>query len=156
MAAHTGSLTDGTHGLVMQTSILLAPLGGALGGASLATLLALTGRSVGVSGMAGTLLDGDPRDRGFAGAFLLGMIVAGAIAAAIAPGAFAVDIGRPALAFVAGGFLVGWGARRANGCTSGHGMIGVARGSARSFVALLLFGTVAAIVVALYPVGGVS
>lgn len=154
MPAQTLGPTIAAHGAGMNGTILLAPLGGVLEGAALTAVLALTGRSIGVSAMAGALLHGEPRDRAFAAAFLTGLVAAGAIAAALAPGAFANETGRSGLAFVAGGFLVGWGARRANGCTSGHGMIGVARGSARSIVAVVLFATVAAIVVALHPAGG--
>ncbi len=41
--------------------------------------------------------------------------------------------------FIIAGFLVGFGAKMANGCTSGHGVCGLPRLSKRSIVAILLF-----------------
>lgn len=139
---------------------LVALLGGALLGASTALVTAITGRRAGISGYAGALLrrasarGGPGADRRFARWFLAGMIVTGAVAAAASPGAHVDATGRPLSAFLIGGALVGWGARRANGCTSGHGIGGVARASARSIVAIALFGIAAAIVVAVWPAGG--
>lgn len=135
---------------------LVALLGGALLGASTALVTAITGRRAGVSGHAGALLRGPGADRRFAGWFLAGMIVTGALAAAASPGAHVDATGRPLAAFLVGGALVGWGARRARGCTSGHGIGGVARASARSIVATALFGIAAAIVVAVWPAGGAA
>jgi len=146
------------HRGVMATnlSLLIAPLGGTLLGASLTFVTAMTGRGAGISGMAGALLSGDRADRAFAAAFLTGMIITGGVLAAVVPGV-AVDVsGRPSIAFLLGAVLVGWGARRANGCTSGHGILGVSRTSARSFVAIALFALAASIVVAIWPAGGAS
>lgn len=44
-----------------------------------------------------------------------------------------------ALVLAAGGFLVGWGSRAANGCTSGHAILGIAQGSRASFAATIGF-----------------
>jgi uncharacterized protein len=137
------------------TSLLAAPAGGLLLGGAIALVTALTGRSMGVSGMAAALLGRCPDVRRVSAAFLAGMVACGALLGLAAQG-FAIDTtARPALAFVFGGALVGWGARRANGCTSGHGIAGISRASARSFVALLLFGLSASLVVAVWP-GGAS
>jgi|MudIll2142460700_1097286.scaffolds.fasta_scaffold01507_7 hypothetical protein len=137
-------------------SLLIAPLGGTLLGASLAFVTAMTGRRAGVSALAGALLSGKRAERPFAVAFLGGLAVTGGMLAALVPGVAVDESGRPGIAFLLGGVLVGWGARRANGCTSGHGILGVSRTSPRSFVALALFALGASIVVAIWPAGGAS
>jgi uncharacterized protein len=53
------------------------------------------------------------------------------------------------ITIVAGGLLVGFGSRLGSGCTSGHGICGIARLSPRSIVATLVFMTAAIVVVAL-------
>jgi uncharacterized protein len=137
------------------TSLLAAPAGGLLLAGAIALVTALTGRSMGVSGMAAAVLRRDRDERRVSVAFLAGMIACGALLG-VAAQDFAIDTtARPALAFVLGGALIGWGARRANGCTSGHGIAGISRGSARSIVALALFGLSASLVVAVWP-GGAS
>jgi hypothetical protein len=78
------------------------------------------------------------------------MLVGGLAMSLIDPGAFAIDIGRSAAAVAAAGFLVGFGTRLGSGCTSGHGVCGLARFSKRSLVAtatFMLFGGVTVYVV---------
>jgi hypothetical protein len=85
---------------------------------------------------------------------LLGLVAAGAAARLLGVAAPAALALRPAALFLAGGLLVGVGARLANGCTSGHGVLGVSRGAMRSLVAVLLFMLGGTVTVALVPVGG--
>ena len=120
--------------------ILLAVLGGLLIGSAAGLLLVLSGRIAGVSGMAAASLriadKGPPW--GQAVAFTLGLPVGAALVAAL--------LGRPEVAItssfpllVAGGLLVGFGTRLGNGCTSGHGVCGLARLSLRSLAATAAF-----------------
>ena len=79
--------------------------------------------------------------------FLVGLLVGGFLAGGIVPGAFEVSITRSPWALVAAGLLVGYGTRLGNGCTSGHGICGVSRFSARSLAATLTFMAAGAAVV---------
>jgi len=127
---------------------LASLLGGALIGASAVMLMASNGRIAGISGIVSRLLppyaDGD-----FAGrlAFVIGLVVAPfamlALTGAVAPQVISAE---PAVLVVAG-LLVGFGAVWGNGCTSGHGVCGLARLSPRSLVATLVFMATAMITV---------
>ena len=123
--------------------------GGARIGLAAAGLMLLTGRVAGVSGIFGGLLALRPADQGWRIAFVAGLIAAPLLATLV---------GRPLpapamasnLALVAlGGLLVGFGSRMGNGCTSGHGVCGFARLSARSIAATVIFMTTAVITVAI-------
>jgi uncharacterized protein len=111
--------------------------GGALIGLAAALLVLFNGRIAGISGVLGELLRW-PADRTWRLAF-----VAGLVAAPVVYGVFAalpvprLDAGTPLL--VAGGLLVGLGARYGAGCTSGHGVCGLSRLSVRGAVATAVF-----------------
>ena len=125
----------------------LPPLaGGALIGAAAALYLATHGRIAGISGLVSGVLsrsaDWMPR-----AAFLVGLAGAGAILAFVFPVLFEPPRARLVLVVVAG-LLVGFGTRLGNGCTSGHGVCGVGRFSARSIAATLTFVTTGAATVA--------
>ena len=116
----------------------LAIAGGAAIGAA-ATLLFLThGRTAGVSGVIGALLPPTPSDRAWRVAFLVGLLLAGAVASVVAPTAIGAPVRSSSMILIAG-VLVGFGTRMGGGCTSGHGVCGLARRSARSLVAVLTF-----------------
>jgi uncharacterized protein len=111
--------------------------GGALIGLAAAMLLLLNGRIAGISGVLGELAS-LPRDRTWRLAFLAGLIGAPLLYGMVATlPAARIEAGTGLL--VAGGLLVGLGARYGAGCTSGHGVCGLARLSPRSAVATLLF-----------------
>ena len=118
---------------------LSALIGGALIGLSAMLLMLFTGRIAGISGIFGGLLAAGAHDRGWRLAFLAGLIAApflGALAhyppaAPLMPGSWIV--------VAAAGLLVGFGARMGGGCTSGHGVCGIARLSPRSLVATAVF-----------------
>jgi hypothetical protein len=115
-------------------------LGGALIGLSAVTLMALTGRIAGVSGIAVRLFP-PYADREFSGrfAFVAGL-VASPVAVLVATGRLpAQTIEAHAAILVLAGLLVGFGSVWGNGCTSGHGVCGLSRLSVRSLVATLTF-----------------
>jgi uncharacterized membrane protein YedE/YeeE len=118
---------------------LASSLGGVLIGLSAALLLGKRGRIAGISGIAGGLFVGGP-DRGWRGMFVLGLIVGGVLTAAVAPEAFGVATRTiPLWVVVLGGLLVGVGTRLGRGCTSGHGVCGISRGSPTSIAATVVF-----------------
>lgn len=118
--------------------------GGGLIGASAVVLLATLGRVAGISGITASAVAAPPGDRGWRWAFLLGLMVAAAAvlswqAGAGQPPRALLRDALPAWQLIGAGVLVGFGTRLGNGCTSGHGVCGLARGSRRSLVAVLVF-----------------
>jgi len=113
--------------------------GGMLIGAGAAVLLLLNGKIAGISGIAENAVRGLFGEHGWRIAFLLGLVIPAALCG-LGPIEFAQ--GLPLLAV--SGFLVGFGTRLGSGCTSGHGVCGLANLSPRSLVATLCFMTVAA------------
>src|SRR5438270_524052 len=87
-------------------------------------------------------------------AFIGGLVVGGALTHLVHPASFDLPRGGTGL-LIAGGLLVGFGTRLANGCTSGHGLCGVSRLSPRSIAATCVFMAVGmATVFVLHHVGG--
>src|SRR6476619_114564 len=132
--------------------------GGVLIGLSAVVLMLLNGRIAGVSGITAGLLtlSGPIRDLSWRLAFVGGLVV-GPLLVGLARGS------RPEITFVASmpttisaGLLVGFGTVIGNGCTSGHGVCGIARLSNRSIVATLVFmvAGMAAVGVARHLAGG--
>ena len=112
--------------------------GGLLLGLAAALFILLNGRVLGISGIVGGLLRPRRGDAGWRIAFVAGML-----AAPTAWALFAAPV-QPRIAagpvlLVLAGLLVGWGTRHGSGCTSGHGVCGLARLSPRSLVATLAF-----------------
>jgi uncharacterized membrane protein YedE/YeeE len=126
-------------------------LGGAVIGLAASVLLIVNGRVAGVSGVAGGLvggllgrIDGEFWERA---AFVVGLIL-GPFVFLLAFGAKpAVTITGSVPLLVMGGLLVGFGTRLAGGCTSGHGVCGLARLSRRSFAAVVTFFALAIVTV---------
>jgi hypothetical protein len=117
---------------------LPALAGGALIGLS-ATLLLLThGKVAGVSGLVGRVLQRQSEDRPLGISFVLGLAAAGLLVRLFWPAAIGAASASP-FGIVAAGLLVGYGTRLGNGCTSGHGVCGISRLSARSLVATVTF-----------------
>jgi uncharacterized membrane protein YedE/YeeE len=140
--------TGGAYGCRMASKWLPALLGGALIGSGSALLLLTHGQIAGISGIAGGLVRRATADRAWRLAFLAGLAVAGVVAAAVVPGAIGAPV-RSLGAMMVAGLLVGFGARLGDGCTSGHGVCGLSRGSVRSLVAVATFmatGAITAIV----------
>ena len=133
-------------------AILSALAGGALIGLASAVALVAHGRIAGITGIVARLPE---RDGGatFRLAFLGGLLAVGLISGAVAPSAFGAPTrGLPLLALA--GVIVGVGTTLGNGCTSGHGICGLGRGSTRSAVAVATFMATGALTVALVGAGG--
>jgi uncharacterized membrane protein YedE/YeeE len=129
------------------SSILRALAGGGLIGIAAAIALVVYGRIAGISGTLARVLDHD-KGGTFRATFLLGMIGTGLVLALVWPSALGAPIAKLSVLLVAG-VLVGVGTTLANGCTSGHGVCGIARLSPRSFVAVGVFMATAMITVAI-------
>ena len=112
--------------------------GGLIIGLAAAWLILADGRVLGASGVLGGLVPPRERDWGWRVALLAGLVAAPLIGARLlhAP---APVIEANAAVLVAGGLLVGFGTRLGAGCTSGHGVCGLARLSPRSLAATLAF-----------------
>lgn len=113
-------------------------VGGLLIGLAAALLVFFNGRIAGISGIVGGLLRWPRGDKSWRLAFVAGMLAAPLLSVALdmAP-VVQVDAGWHTV--LVAGFLVGVGTRYASGCTSGHGVCGLSRGSMRSLVATLTF-----------------
>jgi len=111
-------------------------LGGAVIGAAATLYWVATGRTAGVSGILSAALR-EPQARNERLAFLAGLIAAGLLAALVSGPASANTTATPLL--LVAGVLVGFGTRVGGGCTSGHGVCGVSRGSLASLVATATF-----------------
>jgi uncharacterized membrane protein YedE/YeeE len=135
---------------------LSALAGGALIGLAAALYVLGLGRVAGVSGILGNLLRPTAGEAPAQLAFVAGLIAAPLLmGAAGAPlPRLTIEASLPVL--IAGGLLVGFGARLGGGCTSGHGVCGIARLSTRSLVATALFMAAGAAVVfvARHVIGG--
>ena len=122
-----------------QFTPVLGLLGGASIGAAAALLWLSNGRIAGVSGVLARALVPVRGDFAWRIAFLSGLPL-GAALITLAAGdlhGFAITPRAPQL--VVAGLLVGFGTALGNGCTSGHGVCGVSRGSRRSIAATGVF-----------------
>ena len=128
---------------------LAAAVGGALIGLSSVLLMLLTGRVAGISGIFGGLLNPRSGEIGWRIAFIAGLILAPLLAGLIGHGMQPPQMPASWAVIVGAGLLVGFGTRLAGGCTSGHGICGISRLSARSIAATVIFMAVAIATVAL-------
>jgi hypothetical protein len=116
-----------------------AAIGGALIGLASVLLMLLTGRIAGISGIFGGLLNVGGEDRGWRIAFIAGLILAPLISGGIGYAMAAPQLPASWTIIIAAGLLVGFGTRLGGGCTSGHGICGIARLSNRSIAATAIF-----------------
>jgi uncharacterized membrane protein YedE/YeeE len=116
-----------------------ALIGGALIGLAAVILWTANGRVAGISGIVGGLVTPAAGDAGWRIAFLLGLCGAPLVYWAAGGGLPSITISSSLPLLVAGGLLVGFGTRLGGGCTSGHGVCGMARLSPRSLTATLVF-----------------
>lgn len=112
-----------------------AELGGLMIGIAVAVLLLFNGRIAGISGIFANMFT---KQSGWRIAFIAGL--------AGAPWIYRLFAGQPDVVIaadypllIAAGLLAGFGTRLGNGCTSGHGICGMARLSKRSFAAVAVF-----------------
>jgi uncharacterized membrane protein YedE/YeeE len=126
-----------------------AAIGGGLIGLSVALLMLFNGRQAGISGIMGNFLVFQRDEWRWEIACIVGLV-----AAPLLLHAAGYSLPHPAMpaswvVIVVGGLLVGFGTRWSGGCTSGHGVCGIARFSTRSIAATVIFMVTAMIVVAL-------
>ena len=124
-----------------------ALIGGAMIGTSAALLLLLNGRIAGISGILGGLLAPPSPETGWRAAFVAGLILAPFAYAGLGGSLPPVTVGASFPLLILAGLLVGFGARLGGGCTSGHGVCGIGRGSPRSLAATGTFMAVAVLTV---------
>ncbi len=129
--------------------MMMALYGGLIIGLAAALLMLFNGRIMGISGIAGTFINmvftpsarnAQSGEFAWRGLFIVGMLLGGLILArftSIFTDASMVS-SNPVLVVVAG-LLVGVGTRLGWGCTSGHGICGIARLSGRSVIATVIF-----------------
>ena len=122
--------------------------GGVLIGIASVLLMVLSGRIAGISGIVGGLLTRGAGDKGWRIAFIVGLVAAPLLFALAGLPITVPDMPASWLVIAAAGLLVGFGTRLASGCTSGHGVCGIARLSPRSLAATAIFMAVAVVTVA--------
>lgn len=109
--------------------------GGAMIGTSTALFLLLNGRIAGISGILGGLLAPLSRETGWRAAFVAGLVLAPFAYAGLGGSLPPVTVEASFPLLILAGLLVGFGSRLGAGCTSGHGVCGIGRGSPRSLAA---------------------
>lgn len=113
--------------------------GGALIGISVTLLLFFNGRIGGVSGIMNGVLSAPKQDRAWRLIFLAGLVLGAFIFQLLVPDFNIPRRNYPLFLLGPGGFLIGFGTRMSGGCTSGHGICGIANLSIRSIAATLTF-----------------
>ncbi|MDO9269434.1 MAG: YeeE/YedE family protein [Methylobacter sp.] len=127
------NLSDFTH-----STYIVSLSGGLLIGIAAAMFVLLNGRVAGISGILAGLIQADKGDKIWRIMFLLGMVASPFVyQSAFDLPPVTIDAGTAKL--IIAGLLVGLGTSYASGCTSGHGVCGISRGSIRSIVATLTF-----------------
>jgi uncharacterized membrane protein YedE/YeeE len=145
---HPLSATIGKLGMTNFTPVSAA-IGGALIGLAAVLLMLSTGRIAGISGIFSGLLNMRGEDKSWRVAFLGGLILAPILAGLIGYGMAQPVLPSNLTVIVVAGLLVGFGTRLGGGCTSGHGICGIARLSPRSVAATVVFMVTAIVTVAI-------
>ena len=130
--------------------------GGSLIGLAAALLLLINGRIAGVSGILGGVVGARVGEGAWRVAFIVGLVLSPIVYAASGVTLARISIDHSFGALIIAGLLVGFGTRLGSGCTSGHGVCGLGRGSRRSLVATAVFiGTAILIVfISRHVIGG--
>ncbi|WP_417668211.1 YeeE/YedE family protein [Roseibium sp.] len=119
---------------------VMSLFGGVLIGLASVALMGVHGRIAGINGIVGGLFASPTTgDWAWRAAFILGMIVSPVVMAFASGEMPQISVPVTPVMLAVGGFLVGIGASIGSGCTSGHGVCGMARFSKRSIVATLTF-----------------
>lgn len=132
---------------IQDFSIWPPLLGGILIGLASAGLMYFSGRIAGISGIYRGLLMPQSGQIAWRGMFIGGMIFAGLVMSVISPQVFEDSAGRGMITTLVAGLLVGIGTRIGSGCTSGHGICGIGRLSARSMASVVVFMTAGIVMV---------
>lgn len=128
-----------------EFSFLSAFAGGVLIGCAVILMFLLNGRITGISGIVGGLVKPEKGQVGWRVVFLLSLITGGALYPLLWGRDLPVELNSPWFVYAIAGLLVGFGTRTGSGCTSGHGICGLARFSPRSMVATITFIATAAV-----------
>lgn len=113
--------------------------GGSLIGLAAALLLLINGRIAGVSGILGGIAGARAGEAAWRVAFIGGLVLSPVVYAASGATLPRISIDHSVGTLIIAGLLVGFGTRLGSGCTSGHGVCGLARGSRRSLIATAVF-----------------
>jgi uncharacterized membrane protein YedE/YeeE len=122
-------------------------IGGLLIGLATVLMMLFNGQIAGISGIVGSLMARKTSEVGWRAVFVGGLLLGAFIYMLITGRAIPVSIQASLPVMVVAGLLVGFGTRLGSGCTSGHGISGIARFSKRSIVATLVFTATAIITV---------
>lgn len=123
----------------MGHELMMAAAGGVLIGIASSMMLIFNGRVTGIAGIYNGALKMIRGDLAWRVAFVGGLFLAGVFMHLVNPDLFAVNIERSTGQVIIAGLLVGYGTVLGSGCTSGHGVCGLARLSPRSLVATVTF-----------------
>lgn len=118
--------------------IIQSLIGGSIIGIAVSLLLLFNGKVLGVSGILGALFNNPLSKNYWRLFFVLGLLISPLIYSIFHPIPL-IEISSNKLLIIVGGLLVGFGSRLGSGCTSGHGVCGLARLSVRSFIATMTF-----------------
>ncbi|MGX0974312.1 putative membrane protein YedE/YeeE [Roseovarius sp. MBR-51] len=131
-------------GVETEFTPLASLAGGVLIGLSAVLLMVFQGRILGATGILSGLMSGDvPGDKRWRAAMMVGMIAGPLLVLALTGQMPVVEVPISLPMILIGGFIVGIGVTFGSGCTSGHGVCGIARLSPRSIVATFSFMAVA-------------
>jgi uncharacterized membrane protein YedE/YeeE len=118
--------------------VIQSLIGGSIIGIAVSLLLLFNGKVLGVSGILGELFNNPLSKNYWRLFFVLGLLISPLIYSIFHP-IPNIEITSNKLLIIVGGLLVGFGSRLGSGCTSGHGVCGLARLSVRSFIATMTF-----------------
>jgi hypothetical protein len=118
--------------------VIQSLIGGSIIGIAVSLLLLFNGKVLGVSGILGELFNNPLSKNYWRLFFVLGLLISPLIYNIFHPIPL-IEISSNKLLIIVGGLLVGFGSRLGSGCTSGHGVCGLARLSVRSFIATMIF-----------------
>ncbi len=118
--------------------VIQSLIGGSIISIAVSLLLLFNGKILGVSGILGELFNNPLSKNYWRLFFVLGLLISPLIYSIFRPIPL-IEISSNKLLIIVGGLLVGFGSRLGSGCTSGHGVCGLARLSVRSFIATMTF-----------------
>lgn len=129
---------------------IMSLIGGIMIGGAALTLMAFSGRIMGISGILIGLTKGqhDKLERSWRMAFILGSVIGPFLVMLFTGSSIEIRPVAQGPVLMLGGLIVGLGAAIGSGCTSGHGICGLARLSKRSFIAVIVFMATAILTVA--------
>ena len=129
---------------------IMSLIGGIMIGGAALTLMAFSGRIMGISGILISLTKGqhDKSERSWRMAFILGSVIGPFLVMLFTGSSIEIRPVAQGPVLMLGGLIVGLGAAIGSGCTSGHGICGLARLSKRSFIAVMVFMATAILTVA--------